>query len=113
MTGQPSAADVLREQVAAVLYEADHPTRMDGWPGAAPRAQKRYLDVARMLTAAGLLATPERLAQERAAALDEAADAVDVIDPQWDSALYVGGVYVPVPDWLHARAEAERAGGGA
>lgn len=42
--------------------------------------------------------------QAKAEALREAADAVEAIDPAWDSALYVDGAYHPVPDWLRARA---------
>lgn len=49
-------------------------------------------------------AAPIIAAQAKAEALREAADAVEVIDPAWDSALYVDGAYHPLPDWLRARA---------
>lgn len=49
-------------------------------------------------------AAPIIAAQAKAEALREAAEAVEVIDPSWDSALYVDGAYHPVPDWLRARA---------
>lgn len=39
-----------------------------------------------------------------AQSLRETADAVESIDPAWDSALYVDGAYHPLPDWLRARA---------
>ena len=52
-----------------------------------------------MLTAL-TAATPSIQAQ----VLREAADAVEAIDPAWDSALYVDGAYHPLPDWLRARA---------
>ena len=49
-------------------------------------------------------AAPFIAAQAKVEALREAADAVEAIDPAWDSALYVDGAYHPVPDWLRARA---------
>ena len=41
-----------------------------------------------------------------AQALRDAADDVERIDPEWDSALCIDGTYNPVPDWLRARADA-------
>ncbi|MBO9555590.1 hypothetical protein [Cellulomonas sp.] len=65
------------------------------------------------LAAAGLLTTPERLAQERAAALGEAADEVD-LDPAITGGLSEHhNAEAAAETWLRARAEAERAGGGA
>lgn len=112
MTGQPSAVDVLREHDGTCRWSGS--SYSPGWTCGArlPHRETSAGHQVDALAAAGLLATPERLAQERARALGEAAGVVESIDPEWDSALYVGGVYVPVPDWLRARAEAERAGGG-
>lgn len=50
------------------------------------------------------VAAPFTAAQAKAEALREAADAVEAIDPAWDSALYVDDAYHPLPDWLRARA---------
>lgn len=87
VTGQPSVVDVLWDYFGVAqaargrLYREDCEYLVD------------------MLTTAGLLATPERLAQERAAALDEAADALEG----------AGRVYgYAVAHDLRARAEAER-----
>lgn len=51
-------------------------------------------------------------AEVRAQALRDAADEVERIDPQWDSALWIseadderGGTYWPMPHWLRARAD--------
>lgn len=109
VTGQPSAVDVL----PSILWRLDHPDRMDGIPEHARRLfDDRARRLADMLAAAGLLATPERLAQERAAALGEAAR--EWVSPQWWKTPR-GAVCTPygVWRWLRARAEVERAGGGA
>lgn len=67
----------------------------------------------RLLADAGLILTPERLAQERAAALEEAADEVD-LDPAITGGLSEHhNAEAAAETWLRARAEAERTGGGA
>lgn len=107
MIGQPSAVDVL----PSILWRLDHPDRMDGIPEHARRLfDDRARRLADMLAAAGLLATPERLAQERAAALDEAAESVSTDDEVALNFVLGGPGYACY--WLRARAEAERAGGG-
>lgn len=53
----------------------------------------------------------EHDAQVAAQALRDTADAVEVIDPAWDSALCIDRMYHPVPEWLRARADRIAAGG--
>lgn len=59
-------------------------------------------------------------AEAKAEALREAADEVERIDPEWDSALWIadptserGGAYHPVETWLRERADRLAAEGGA
>ena len=59
-------------------------------------------------------------AEVKAEALREAADEVERIDPEWDSALWIadptserGGAYHPVETWLRERADRLAAEGGA
>lgn len=96
MTGQPTAVEV-REQVAAMLYQMDHPTMLGGLSAAAGWAQQRYRERSDMLAAAGLLVTPEHDAQVAARALREAAGSID--GPDW------AGYEYAAADWLNACAD--------
>lgn len=112
-TVKPSRDDVARAIVPRPWSDEWWPSIEHGETRSFDELREADKNAARVYADAVLALLPGRTeAEVKAEALREAAEEVHRIDPHWDSALCIDGIYHPIPDWLRARADEVERGEG-